>query len=346
MSDFMLSSPGAIVDAVRQGVKAFEASKNASLADSLVRLYGAVLKLIAPARRVIAIIDKATSNDRIVLTPDDQAIIVRFFNSVREFDEALAAVDVGVVDVYQPGLIPALVSVTGGDYDVHFYFNENLAPAFGLNSSELPSNLVHFLANYSGEIGYWSESHISKMKSDVLGGPEHEWHRYDWDAEETLPGFAFRKTIIISRTQTKRLSLLCDSLLEVRSILATTIQRNWTLADLAKTKEMSVEVVMGDKFENIQNSTVINRSIVSEAMKTVEASHGADIARSLESVAKTVEESKSVAAGALFESFSRELQKKQPNKSDLREFWEGLTKVVPSIATLAGAGVKIATLFT
>jgi len=103
---------------------------------------------------------------------------------------------------------------------------------------------------------------------------------------------------------------------------------------------------MGDKFENIQNSTVINRSIVSDAIKTIEASQGADVAKALETIAKAVEDSKSVAAGALFESFSRELQKKEPDKSALREFWEGLTKLVPSIATLAGAAAKIATLFT
>lgn len=346
MKGLMLSSPDAVVDAVRQGVKAFESSESSSLAESLVRLYGAVLKIVMPARRVIAVIDEATSKETIALTSDEQAHIVRFFNSIRDFDEALAAVDVGVVDVYQPGLIPALVSVTGFDYDIHRYFNEKLAPKFGLDPSRLPSNLVHFLANYSGDFGYWSESQISTMKSDVLGGADHQWHRYRWDSEETVPGFAFRDDVTISKAQIRRLSLLCNSLLEVRSILSKTIQQNWTLADLAKTKQMSVEVVMGDKFENIQQSTVINGSIVSEAMNTVAASNGPEIAQALEAVAKAVEESKSVAGGALFESFSKELQKQQPHKLVLRELWEGLTKVVPSVATLAEAGVKVATLFT
>ena len=346
MSDFMLSSPSAVVDAVREGVKAFQASKSPSLAESLVRLYGAVSQLIVPARHVMVVIENLTNKKSHTLTPDEQALIARFFNAVRHFDEALAATDIGVVDVYQPGLIPALVAVTGMDYNIHQYFNHKVAPKFGLDPSNLPPNLAHFLANYSGDFGYWSEAQISEMKSDLLGGADFEWHRYDWDAEETLPSFAFRENVAVPKTKIDRLSQLCHSLLEVRSVLANTIRQNWTLAELAKTQDLSVEVVMGDKFENIQNSTVINRSIVSDAIKTIEASQGADVAKALETIAKAVEDSKSVAAGALFESFSRELQKKEPDKSALREFWEGLTKLVPSIATLAGAAAKIATLFT
>lgn len=343
--DFLLSSPKVIVDAVREGVKAFQTAQSAPLAESLVRLYGTVLKLITPARRVMAVIQNMTETESKTIEPDDQAIIVRFFNGVRDFDDALAATDVGVVDVYQPGLIPALISVTGMDYDIHYYFNRKLAPKFGLKPSHLPPNLAHFLANYSGDFGYWSEAQISGMKEKILGGDSLEWHRYKWDAEEALPTFAFRKDVVVPKKKLEQLSQLCDSLIEVRTVLADTIRQNWNLADLAKKQNLSVEIIMGDKFENIQNSTVINRSVVNDAIKVVQTEAGADVAKALETIAKAVEDSRSIAAGAVFESFSRELQREEPDKSALREFWDGLIKLAPSISTLTEAAAKIATLF-
>ncbi|MFX1563987.1 MAG: hypothetical protein ACFFDP_11850, partial [Promethearchaeota archaeon] len=293
-----------------------------------------------------AVLEKLMNNNSKILEHDDQALIVRFFNAVRDFDGALADTDIGVVDVYQPGLIPALVKMTGMDYDIHRYFSSKVAPKFNLDPVNLPPNLSHFLANYSGDFGYWSEAQISIMKSEILGGQSFEWHRHDLDDEEKLPEFAFHQNVAVSEEKLNQLSQLCNSLLDVQNLLANTIRQNWTLAELAKDKDLSVEVVMGDKFENIQNSTIINRSIVSDAVKAIEASQGTDVAEALETIAKAIETSRSVAAGALFESFSKELQKKEPDKSALREFWEGLTKIVPSIATMTGAVAKVASLFT
>ncbi|WP_150748756.1 hypothetical protein [Pseudomonas fluorescens] len=345
MKEFMLSSPSTVVDAVREGVKAFQSTESPSLAESLVRLYGSVLRLVAPARKVLAVIENLRSNKSYCLVPEDQTIIARFFNTVLDFDEALAAIDVDVVDVYQPGLIPALISVTGMDYDIYSYIEDVIAPKFDLNPLQLPPNLAHFLANYSGDSGYCSERQISEMKAKVFGGMSFQWGRFHGNTEAMLPKFAFRESIPIRKGKLDALSKLCESLLEVRNILAITIRENWTLAELAKTKNMSVEVVMGDKYENIQNSTIINRSIVNDALKNVEDQCGTEMAKALESIARAVEESRSVAGGALFESFSKELQKKEPNKSALREFWEGLMKVVPNISTMVEATAKIAVLF-
>jgi hypothetical protein len=106
------------------------------------------------------------------------------------------------------------------------------------------------------------------------------------------------------------------------------------------------EVVMGDKFENIHNATIINRSVVRDAIKSVQASAGADVSEALASVAAAVEESKNAAAGALFNSFTEELNKPVPDKSALKQCWDGLTKLLPDMAAIAAAGAKIATLFS
>jgi hypothetical protein len=104
------------------------------------------------------------------------------------------------------------------------------------------------------------------------------------------------------------------------------------------------DAVAGDKFENIHDSTIVNRSVVQDAIKNVQASAGKDVSKALASIAAAVEESKNAAAGALFNSFTAELKKPAPNKSTLKQFWEGLTTLLPSIATIGEASAKIATL--
>lgn len=105
------------------------------------------------------------------------------------------------------------------------------------------------------------------------------------------------------------------------------------------------ELVMGDKFENIRNTTIINRSVVTDAIKSVRSSAGADVSSALESVAAIVEESKNAVAGSLFNSFSEELAKPAPDKSTLRQYWDGLISMLPIVTKLAEASAKITTLF-
>jgi hypothetical protein len=108
--------------------------------------------------------------------------------------------------------------------------------------------------------------------------------------------------------------------------------------------------VMGDKtagdiFKGIRNATIINRSVVQDAIKTVKMKSGDDMSAALASVAQIVEESKNAAAGTLFNQFSEELKKSSPDKSILRQYWDGLVSLLPDIAKLTEACAKIATLF-
>jgi hypothetical protein len=51
------------------------------------------------------------------------------------------------------------------------------------------------------------------------------------------------------------------------------------------------------------------------------------------------------AAIALFNNFNQELNKQQHDKSTLKGIWDGIVKVLPSIATISEAVAKITTLF-
>ena len=107
------------------------------------------------------------------------------------------------------------------------------------------------------------------------------------------------------------------------------------------------EMVMGDKFENVHNSTIINRSIINrsilgEALKASEKSFGNQFAEAFSQVADAVETSGNVAAGAVLNSFSEELKKPTPDKSMLKQCWDGLTTLLPSVAAIAKASATIA----
>lgn len=105
------------------------------------------------------------------------------------------------------------------------------------------------------------------------------------------------------------------------------------------------EVVMGDKFEQISNSTIVNRSLVQNAFNRTKEEVDEETADALLEVAQFVEESQDVAAGALMNQFTGELKEQQPDKSKLKQFWDGLIAVLPGVVKLADATAKITQLF-
>lgn len=102
---------------------------------------------------------------------------------------------------------------------------------------------------------------------------------------------------------------------------------------------------MGDKFERIKHATIINRSAVVSAFNTLKDEHDTETADALMQIAEAVAESSNQAAAVLFDQFSEELQKQDRNKTALRQFWDGLVSVLPSIATLTDAVAKIVRVF-
>jgi hypothetical protein len=106
------------------------------------------------------------------------------------------------------------------------------------------------------------------------------------------------------------------------------------------------EVTMGDKFEQISNSTIINRSSVENAFNQTKERVNEETADALLEIAEVVEKSNNIAAGSLLNNFMDEVRAKEPDKSKLRQYWDALVSVLPSIATLATACSKIAALFT
>ncbi len=102
---------------------------------------------------------------------------------------------------------------------------------------------------------------------------------------------------------------------------------------------------MSDVFQNIQNSTILNKSIVENAFNRVKKEHDEDTSKALVKIAEFIEKSGDPAAGALFTNFTEELNKPTPDKSRLKSFWSGVEKALPTINTVAEAVAKIVPLF-
>jgi len=354
---YLLSSPNAVLESVRKAVEAYQAKHNTSLADSLINLYGTVSKLIQPARSIQTIIERVTRDCTFLLSVDEQASIVMFFNTVREFDEALAEVDVNVIDIYQPGIIQWLVEVTGGDLDVHRFFNNKIAPQYNLDPANLPPSLAHFLANYSGDFGYWSEHQIGNMKADILGGPSFEWHRHDWDPDTKIPDFALRNSVAVPEENLHRLLQLCDSLIGVRTLLAETIRGNWTLAELADARKLSMEVIMGNQvnISNVTGSVINVDSILENVSQNISAISRCDsndkgslqlLVNKLKDLLKSVpDENKSDAEKIAnrVDTAIKEVAKDVPDKELVEFSLNGLKKAASNIAAIIPSILPIAT---
>ena len=100
----------------------------------------------------------------------------------------------------------------------------------------------------------------------------------------------------------------------------------------------------GDTFSNISNSTVVNRSTVSQAFNVAQARYDEETAQTLARIAEAVAASGNKEAGEALDMFSEEMTKDAPRPSILKLAWDGLVTTLPPIAKIAGASAAIAKL--
>ena len=105
------------------------------------------------------------------------------------------------------------------------------------------------------------------------------------------------------------------------------------------------EIIMGDVFKNINNATIINKSIVENSFNKVKKEHNEEVAKALVQIAGFIEQSGDINAATLYDKFNEELNKPNAEKSTLRKLWGGIEKTLPSIATISEVVAKLAPLF-
>ena len=104
------------------------------------------------------------------------------------------------------------------------------------------------------------------------------------------------------------------------------------------------EYVVGDKFENISHATIINRSTVDKAFNRYERAGDGDIAIALKRIGDHVNQSGNVAAATVFDQFTLAIAEEKPDRSRVRQFWDGLVAILPSVNSVADAAAAIAKL--
>lgn len=104
------------------------------------------------------------------------------------------------------------------------------------------------------------------------------------------------------------------------------------------------EQIMGDKFENISNSTIVNRSTLNNALNKLTAEYDDAFKKSLEEVADYIDGAKHIKSAELFDGFSKELNSNQANKSILSALWSGLVKALPDTSKIAASIATISKL--
>lgn len=154
--------------------------------------------------------------------------------------------------------------------------------------------------------------------------PERETNRSIWTLQ--LQHFTGAKVIV---------SKLLNEQLHQRELMAAKTPSN-----------LYREIVMGDTFKNISNSSVVNRSTFFNAINALESKSDESLMELLEKIAEKVEASGNAEAGEILEQLMEELTRETPRKSLIRRSWDALTGILPDVAKIAEAGDKIGKLLT
>ena len=102
---------------------------------------------------------------------------------------------------------------------------------------------------------------------------------------------------------------------------------------------------MGDVFENISNSTIINRSYLEGSLNKVKKDVSEDTADALRQIAEFIGKSGNEAAIENFNSFNEELQKEDASKNKLKTWWNGVTDALPGLLKMTELVAKVIALF-
>ncbi|MCK4798545.1 MAG: hypothetical protein KAT05_14280 [Spirochaetes bacterium] len=103
--------------------------------------------------------------------------------------------------------------------------------------------------------------------------------------------------------------------------------------------------IMGDVFKNINNATIINKSVVKDSFIKLKKEYDDDVAKAFLQIGEFIENSGDMSAGILFDKFNEELNKPKPEKTTLKKIWGGIEKTLPTITTISEVITKISPLF-
>jgi hypothetical protein len=105
------------------------------------------------------------------------------------------------------------------------------------------------------------------------------------------------------------------------------------------------DLIMGDSYKNIQNATIINRSIVENSFNKLRREHDEKVAEALVQIAEFIDKSGDINAATLFDKFNQELNKPDAEKYTLKKLWGSIENTLPTIAAISETVAKLAPIF-
>ena len=106
------------------------------------------------------------------------------------------------------------------------------------------------------------------------------------------------------------------------------------------------EMIMGDKFENIHGSTIVNRYTLQNALNSARVQEDEEVRAFLKALSSEVEAAKDDTAGEILDQLNEEISRDEPRVSLLKRSWDALVQGLPSVAKIAGASAALAKLLT
>ena len=103
------------------------------------------------------------------------------------------------------------------------------------------------------------------------------------------------------------------------------------------------EEVMGDRFDNIQSSTIVNRSAVQNAFNRLSATSEAELRAALKEIAEAVESLQDPEASDLAESLIEEAAGSK-RRGVLAALWKRLQEIAPVVSSLIGSAAVVTSL--
>lgn len=104
---------------------------------------------------------------------------------------------------------------------------------------------------------------------------------------------------------------------------------------------LTVAPTMGDQFSNISQSTIINRSVVSNSGNSLDAAQITEIRKLVSEFARAVSKANAPAVAEPLKEFQKELSTERPTKSRLKDLWDKVLAAAPQIATVAEVMGKV-----
>lgn len=108
--------------------------------------------------------------------------------------------------------------------------------------------------------------------------------------------------------------------------------------------QVSTINMYGDIFQNIQNSTIVSKSSLENALNTLKTDDETN--KALVKIAEIISNSGNHAAGVLYTTFTDELTRSPRDKPRLKGIWDGIVAILPAVTSVANIASKIVPLFT